>query len=256
MKSGGIMFGTKLVKAFAYLQLLFYKYETRDQCPCGGRFVLPTDHIELFQCLRCGTVSRRMRLTQFSTERLYRSSLYRRLLHGITKLTQQDFDRGLRRGNEIIKVLEKHNISVKDKNVMEIGSGPGGILAAFREQGAKVYGFDLDPICVSMCKQHNIPVNDGSFSSTMDIIILSHTLEHSYNPDEMIYDCMAWLANGGYLYIETPIYTPGQTAPLWHNYFFSKPALNLFAARLHMRPVLVEEGTAIFQWGMSNETSI
>ena len=248
------MYGNRIVKTFARLELLTYAHETKDNCPCGGTLVLPTDNIELLQCLRCGMIGRRLRLDRFSTAQLYRSGLYRRL-HGTTKFSREDFERGVRRGKEIMTTLVDNHIHISGKTVLELGCGPGGILEAFRQEDATVFGFDLDPMCVQEAQKHGLTVNDASISTSVDIVILSHCLEHSYNPDEMMYDCMAWLGSGGYIYIETPTYKPGQAAPVWHNWYFSKPAIHLLAARMQMRPIVVKDGVAIFQWGASNDRS-
>ena len=92
----------------------------------------------------------------------------------------------------------------------EIGCGPGGILSIFAERGAVVTGYDLNAE-YSADRPDGWPmVRTGTIDTALansekhDLVILSHVLEHMYEPVDALRKARSLVKDGGYLYIEVP----------------------------------------------------
>lgn len=87
------------------------------------------------------------------------------------------------------EIFDKLNIPLKSKRILEIGCGSGGILRALHDQGAQVFGFDLDPYRISVGKKFldSLYVADAmddkvNLPEKLDYIVLSNILEHLSSP--------------------------------------------------------------------------
>ena len=105
----------------------------------------------------------------------------------------------------------RHIEKLHPGNMLDFGCGNGEFISLAREFGWKVKGFDMDPNAVSQAKSNNLDVVKGGIEklsyetdSTYDLITLSHVIEHVYETDILINECMRLLKPGGLLWIETP----------------------------------------------------
>lgn len=221
-----------------------------DRCPCGGHLSLPTTDKALRQCIQCGLVGRTTRLTRRATDEFYTAGYYRAWLNGSSRIPRDAVERGQRRGRLILEYLTAHSIEVKGQAVVEIGCGAGGILVEFREAGATVSGFELDPACVRVARAQGIAVNEATANIPNDIAILSHVLEHTFHPTECLREALSWLQAGGHLYLEYPIFTPHAVVGPHHNWYFSPTAIRVLCHQLGLTPVDTETpGQALLRWG-------
>jgi 2-polyprenyl-3-methyl-5-hydroxy-6-metoxy-1,4-benzoquinol methylase len=90
-------------------------------------------------------------------------------------------------------VFEKLNVEIKDKHIVEIGCGSGGILRALQDKGASVYGFDIDSYRIEAGKKYindlfvfDAMSNDYPLPDKVDYIILSNILEHLFDPQAFL----------------------------------------------------------------------
>jgi hypothetical protein len=94
-------------------------------------------------CKTCGLLMLNPMMIQDSLNKFYNED-YRELYNSSKTATLSYFDLQYNRGKRIIEFIRKHaNIFIKNKSVIEIGCGAGGILASFKDEGAKVLGIDL-----------------------------------------------------------------------------------------------------------------
>ena len=104
-----------------------------------------------------------------------------------------------------IKILEKNKNNFK---ILEIGCGPGGILAFFKEKGFDVTGIDYDQDHLNFGKSKNLNlINkiDKNLDEKFDLIIISHVLEHMKNPkDEIKKIKEKFVKQKTLLYVEIP----------------------------------------------------
>ncbi|MBS1168832.1 MAG: Methyltransferase type 11 [Proteobacteria bacterium] len=97
--------------------------------------------------------------------------------------------------------------------LLEIGSGFGNSLHAFRSDGWDVRGVDPDSSlnCYARDK-FGLQIDDGYFASgaysesSFDVVIMNHVIEHLPDPKEVLLGVHRILAPNGHLLIETPRY--------------------------------------------------
>ncbi len=82
----------------------------------------------------------------------------------------------------LLNILSKLDLQ---KNILDIGCGPGRMLSAIKNRGFKnICGIDINDKALDICRQVNIPVkqisNIKTFESSVkyDLIIMNHVLEH------------------------------------------------------------------------------
>jgi len=118
-------------------------------------------------------------------------------------------------GHRIADMLSQH-LDIKDKKVLEVGCGDGGVSVALSLRGADVIGIDLnkDRIETSIlrAKDHDVNVkfqvdnaeklslNDKSF----DVVICNALIEHVFNPEKLASEISRVLKMGGILFLDTP----------------------------------------------------
>jgi SAM-dependent methyltransferase len=116
---------------------------------------------------------------------------YREMYSGKKKADIRFFSTQYRDGKAIIDFIKNYDpsISFQDKLILEIGCGAGGILAAFRDAGAQVMGFDLGSDYLDYGIKDGLRLERGTIEDYQetrkpDIIIYSHVLEHVSSPSE------------------------------------------------------------------------
>lgn len=116
--------------------------------------------------------------------------------------------------------------------VFDVGAATGSMLWHFRQRGWAVSGCDPSPLAVSQAKALNgvdLAVGAGeealANAAGLDLITMSHVLEHIYDPPALLAIVRAALGDGGRLLIEVPCLTapernpPGLFAVEHINYF-------------------------------------
>ncbi|MFW6008820.1 MAG: class I SAM-dependent methyltransferase [archaeon] len=160
-------------------------------------------------CQNCGLIQTNPRMNQKSYNKFY-NSLYRKLYVGSLKPTEYFFKQQTEKGKKIINFIEKNsNIKLKNKNILEIGTGAGGILYEFKKRGNEVLGIDLGSEYVSFGKKKGLNLKVGTLNILdknikADIIIYSHVFEHTLNPIRELIDAKKMLKPTGIIYIEVP----------------------------------------------------
>lgn len=124
-----------------------YKSE-KVKCICGNetfetlsekdRYGLP---LNVVICKKCGLIMTNPRMTQESYNNFYDSE-YRKLYGGQERPTEEFFYGQFAHGVRIVEYLMNNNVK-NIKSVLEIGTGAGGILKAFKDRGCDVLGIDL-----------------------------------------------------------------------------------------------------------------
>ena len=100
----------------------------------------------------------------------------------------------------------------KEASVLDIGCGDGSALLSLKELGWKdLYGTEIDPEQCKKLEEKNIKtfnlvdiLDIKVKAETFDLIRMSHTLEHMYNPNEAMEKSFELLKNGGSLLIAVP----------------------------------------------------
>ena len=101
----------------------------------------------------------------------------------------------------------KNSINCDNKKVCEIGAFDGLLLNIFKNNGCKVFGYELNDRAREYAKnKYNIDLKPNFLEDNQkyDIIILSHVIEHFKEPKEILLKIKSMLNENGFIYIEVP----------------------------------------------------
>jgi SAM-dependent methyltransferase len=96
-----------------------------------------------------------------------------------------------------------------DLSIIEIGCSSGGTISALKKAAKSVQGCDLDVEAIKFAQDNfKLDVEVGMYPSTLPngprLFILSHVLEHVYNPLETLKEIRLLMNTGDYLFIAVP----------------------------------------------------
>jgi 2-polyprenyl-3-methyl-5-hydroxy-6-metoxy-1,4-benzoquinol methylase len=162
-------------------------------------------------CRHCGLIQVTPKMDSKALDQFYRED-YRPLYIGqvsdLSKVHMDEYMRGTR-----IAYYIKETCGVQMPHgalVVEIGTGTGGILRAFRELGAQVIGVDVNSTYLEYGRREfGLDVRKGTLETLAlkgppFLLIFSHVLEHLPNPGQHLQLAKGILGKEGRLYIEVP----------------------------------------------------
>lgn len=129
----------------------------------------------------------------------------------------------------------------KDNSIFQIGCSDGYTLSKFKEKGFSVSGVDPSIESNKLAKElYDIDTIIDTFENIklnqkFDILVMTHILEHLYNPNQVLEKCNKILNKDGYILLEVPLFEGSKLFPigmltLEHlNYFTEKSLLKLFS---------------------------
>jgi 2-polyprenyl-3-methyl-5-hydroxy-6-metoxy-1,4-benzoquinol methylase len=123
-----------------------------------------------------------------------------------------------RKVNADFSVFWQH--SKPNGRLLEIGCGSGAMLAKLQRLGWLVQGIDLDPSAVKVARARGLKVDHGQLAEqnyqpgSFDVVVMSHVIEHVYDPRTLLSDIRELLVEGGVLVMLTP-----NSQSLWHRCF-------------------------------------
>jgi len=137
---------------------------------------------------------------------------------------------------------------VKNKSILDIGSGTGSGLKSFKEAGWKVTGIEAD------ASRARYGINKYGIETIVDVIeninvdkkypvVTSiHSLEHFYDPEKKLELMASFVEDGGYLYIEVPdalthVLDWSDNFFLGHLSNFSENNLGLLGVKFGLNPI-------------------
>lgn len=145
-------------------------------------------------CLSCGAVYASRRFDEPSLAEFYASENLR-LDRGVAEAEEILFNNELTQGAHIVAFLERHGLleKLRETLIIEIGCGPGGILAHFKRLGFQVAGFDIDPAVVDYgVRVQGVDIHLGSSQKAAELVpamerrlglvIMEQSLEHMTDP--------------------------------------------------------------------------
>lgn len=125
--------------------------------------------------------------------------------------------------------------SLPSGRLLDVGCGSGEKLQLMQDLGWQVEGVDIDPVAVGSARAKGLHVHLGPLGGQnypdnyFDAIIMSHLIEHVYNPLGLFSECHRILKPGGRLVVITP------NSDSWMHKIFKKSWLALDPPRhLHI----------------------
>lgn len=99
---------------------------------------------------------------------------------------------------------------VSSGRLLEIGCGSGRMLQQFQRLGWQCEGIDLDPEAVRNANRKGLEVHEGELCAQrypdnyFDAVVMSHVIEHVYDPKGLLAECRRVLKPSGRLVLVTP----------------------------------------------------
>jgi SAM-dependent methyltransferase len=93
--------------------------------------------------------------------------------------------------------------------VLEVGCADGALLARLRDDGYEVAGVEISKDACERAWERRLPVFCGTLEEypgdeTFDLVLASHVIEHTLDPQDTAAHLAARLRPGGVAYVETP----------------------------------------------------
>lgn len=156
-----------------------------------------------------------------------------------------DWENKINSGMSLTRFFSDRVGDIKDKNILDVGFGSGGIAIAFNQAGAISYGVDINPELKVIAEKNvlknnakadlkiydgvNLPFSDNFF----DYIVSFSVLEHVENPEKLLNDMLRVLKPNGRILLTLPNkYYPKETHTL--AYFVSYMPKGMASAYLRI----------------------
>lgn len=132
---------------------------------------------------------------------------------------QSDYaDHTKRRANYIVNFVDEHLSKYSDLKILDIGCGEGGVMKNLKDliSHSSIFGYTLDTGKPSIDPTLNIiyqNVETGKGErdpNRYDLIVMSHVVEHFYNPVKTLTTIKDSLKDDGIVYIEVPSFINGE----------------------------------------------
>lgn len=155
-------------------------------------------------CARCGNVQQSEYYDELTLNSFY-GHYYRAIYE---KDSTSLFERQVLRGERILSFIQDCG-ATPPFSVLEVGCGAGGLLSAFSNAGCEVLGLDFDESQLLRGRAAGLDVRQGSIESLpreqkFDVVILSHVLEPSVSPLQLLTEVACRTRTSGIVYIEVP----------------------------------------------------
>ena len=129
------------------------------------------------------------------------------------------------------------------KSILEIGPGKGYLARSWLLKYPEIdyYALESDSSCHTSLKKFGVNVlgnDDMPEPASIDLIIMSHVLEHVGDPLNQLEECISWLKNGGVIFLEVPCRDwahKQEDEP--HVLFFEKEAMDYLLSRLNLQKI-------------------
>ncbi|MGI0073218.1 MAG: class I SAM-dependent methyltransferase [Nitrosotalea sp.] len=160
-------------------------------------------------CKKCGLVQTNPRMNLESYTEFYDVEYTK--LYNYTIDATKEFQDQYKKGELIYEYIEQvTGQPIKNKFIVEIGTGAGGILKYFQDHGNEVFGIDLGHEFIEYGKKKGLNLEVGtvkklsSLKHRPDIIIYSQVIEHLLNPIGELLELQKFLSPDSVVYVEVP----------------------------------------------------
>jgi SAM-dependent methyltransferase len=179
------------------------------------------DHFRVGECLHCGTAYTVPRPSNLDR---YYPPVYRDYGRFVTRILGLLYD---------ARVSRWARLKAEGGSVLEVGCGPGLMLAAFRRRGWRVLGIERNEKVGESARQSlgldivALPVEALPKDARFDLIVMFQVLEHIADPVALLRECAKRLAPGGRLIINVPNFSSWQARFARAKWFHLDPPRHL-----------------------------
>lgn len=169
------------------------------------RYGLPIKNVV---CSKCGLVRSDEIFDEDSNMDFYKN-YYRLMYTGLQIPSADFFNNQVNIGNRFLSLVKAKIDLDSIQNIAEIGCGAGGILMPFMNLGKNVRGFDYNDDYLAFGCSKGLNLIKGDYNNflkeeELDLIIVSHVMEHFIDPISELKSIIKKLKPGKFLLIEVP----------------------------------------------------
>ena len=170
-------------------------------------------------CLKCGLCQQLFKFDD-KFHNFYYKNIISKNLKINKSILQNNYNLSFKRGQFLFKKYKKI-IGSKKLNILDIGSGTGGMLKFFEKKGHNVYGIEPNFKYYKYSKNYIKNVINKNFedykypSKFFDIILIIGTLEHAQDPKKMLTEVKRITKKNSILIVDSKGYPNGKL----NNYF-------------------------------------
>lgn len=159
-------------------------------------------------CSKCGLI-RTDKIFDEKSNNLFYKKFYRDLYVGQSLPSDKFFYDQVARGEKFLSLVEDSKILNNIDSVTEIGCGAGGIIYPFYKNNKKCKGFDYNENYLTLGRKFGLDLVLGDWvdaiqDNSVDLLIISHVMEHFISPIEEIKHIIKKIKPGKYLLVEVP----------------------------------------------------
>jgi 2-polyprenyl-3-methyl-5-hydroxy-6-metoxy-1,4-benzoquinol methylase len=187
-----------------------------DSCPVCGALDFVTIHdrvqdpitLDSFRVVACSVCRVAYTAPRPTSLDRYYPSQYRAYGPLVTRVIRTLYD---------FRVSRWTRLKPKGAKVLEIGCGPGLMLAAFRRRGWHVFGIERNEAAAEVGRQTLGPdtiatsIDELPADARFDLIVMFQVLEHIGGPVATVEECARRLAPGGFLIANVPNFASWQS---------------------------------------------
>jgi 2-polyprenyl-3-methyl-5-hydroxy-6-metoxy-1,4-benzoquinol methylase len=224
---------------------------------CGNdklKLEFEVDGCTLLKCSKCGLVFTSPRCKEEYLLAMYRDEFYEKAPSYLSAQLQQPAEDLYRLALSIRRILgpEKSGGAVRS---LDVGSGAGNAVAAFKKAGWTAVGIDLSETATKVGKDLGLDLRTTDIAevepSSFDVVTAFHVLEHVSSPMVFLGHCITCLAPKGILVIEVPNYGCRNACnlrehwpnlyPRHHLYQFTASTLKAYLLRLNLEAIAMSK---------------
>ena len=170
------------------------------------RSLAPGLHCRWAMCLGCGLLIQTPRVSEPWMRRVY-AEQYRPTAPNPSYLHGKILDAE----DKLTWLQSSIGAAGASRTVLDIGCAEGSLLDVFRKRHWTVEGIEPTAVFAAWGRQtYGVPITQGEFTSeamdnrSFDLVILSHVLEHAYDPFALLRVAAQHISPAGHLLIEVP----------------------------------------------------
>ena len=174
-----------------------------------GKIVLNKGKFELIDCTKCKFIHIVPLPTEAELLKFYQKEFYQKIKPAYLKQDEEERNYWNMTYDEKLSVLKKNNI--KNKKILDIGSGGGFFLRRAKEMGWDVLGVEPSLTAAKYAEKYKIPTIVDFFEKIdftkhkkFGAIHMNAVLEHSRSPNQILKISHDILEKKGMLIVEVP----------------------------------------------------
>ena len=174
-----------------------------------GKIILQKENINLIDCKICKFIHINPLPTEEELLKFYQKEFYQKVKPTYLKKDEKEIQYWNMSYDEKLNILETKKI--KNKKILDIGSGGGFFLRRAKEKGWDVLGIEPSLTAAKYAEKHKIPTIKNFFEKVdfskqkkFGAIHMNAVLEHSRSPNQILKISHSILEKKGMLIVEVP----------------------------------------------------